>query len=95
MATHHWRKPLTLRMPQSKRDITITGPMDAAAVLADKWPQTYGRLYQRTLAACASEMAGRSAHARALFVEAARAIGASTSDDATPPKEPDTLPHAA
>ena len=80
MSNHPWRRAVILRLPHSKRDITVTGPLEAAAILADKWPETYGFTFQRALAACASEMAGHAAHARTAFVDAARAIGAKTTN---------------
>ena len=43
-------------------------------VLAEKWPVTYGRAYQRALAFCAGAIEGRcpASRARLAFIAAAR-----------------------
>ncbi|MDX3929206.1 MAG: DUF982 domain-containing protein [Shinella sp.] len=55
----------------------VDSAVKAAALLAEKWPVTYGRAYQRALAICARALEGRcpAGLSRLAFIAAAREAG--------------------
>jgi hypothetical protein len=69
-----WERALTVMLPEGKRTHLVPDARNAAYLLAEKWPVTYGRAYQRALAICASAMDGRCRpdQARLAFISAAR-----------------------
>jgi hypothetical protein len=71
---------VTIRLPDTQRSLTISNASEAASVLADKWPVTYGRAYQRALAMCAAVAEGvmTAENARSAFIKAALEAGVST-----------------
>jgi hypothetical protein len=79
MTIGYWTAAITTHFPDCGREYLISGARDAAAILADKWPLTYGRKYQRALSACAAVFEGKLDPnlARAAFIEAAREAGVS------------------
>jgi hypothetical protein len=79
MTFGYWTAAVTTHFPDCGREYIINGARDAAAILADKWPLTYGRKYQRALSACAAVVEGKLDPnlARAAFIEAAREAGVS------------------
>jgi hypothetical protein len=81
-----WTTAVTIHLPDISRPLIVTSASEAAAVLADKWPTTYGRRYQRALSACAAvaEKHIPEDDARSAFMDAAEEAGVSAEDGATP-----------
>jgi hypothetical protein len=69
-----WDHALAILLPGTSRTIDIRDPRSAMYVLAEKWPVTYGRAFQRALALCAKAIEGRCSPsmARLAFLAAAR-----------------------
>jgi hypothetical protein len=86
MNTGNFDRPVTICLPDSIRFLTIASASEAASVLADKWPITYGRSYQRALAMCAAVAEGQttSEKARSAFIAAAMEAGVRTEIQASP-----------
>nr|WP_298105667.1 DUF982 domain-containing protein [uncultured Shinella sp.] len=69
-----WDKTLGILLPGSARPRFVRDVASAMHLLAELWPVTYGRAYQRALAFCARALEGRmsAARARLAFIAAAR-----------------------
>ncbi|WP_257951362.1 DUF982 domain-containing protein [Shinella sp. CPCC 101442] len=69
-----WDRALAILLPGMPRAMTISCARNAMFVLAEKWPVTYGRAFQRALAFCARAMEGKCSPSRArlAFLAAAR-----------------------
>ncbi|GMB79888.1 hypothetical protein NN6n1_06700 [Shinella zoogloeoides] len=69
-----WDRTLAILLPGVPRALQIRDAANAMFVLAEKWPVTYGRAYQRALAFCAGAIEGRcpASRARLAFIAAAR-----------------------
>jgi hypothetical protein len=83
MNAGHFDRPVKICLPENRRSITINNASEAASVLADKWPLTYGRCYQHALAACAAVSEGQmtAADARKALIAAASEAGVSAEDE--------------
>jgi hypothetical protein len=79
-----WTTAVTIHLPDIARPLIVNSANEAAAVLADKWPTTYGRRYQRALSACAAvaEKHMLEDDARSAFMDAAEEAGVSAEDGA-------------
>lgn len=77
MNAGHWPAGLSIQLPDTNRQLIINSAQEAAALLADKWPLTYGRSYQRALAVCAAVREGslKAEDARSALIEAAKEAG--------------------
>jgi hypothetical protein len=69
-----WENALAILLPGMPRAMRIKDPRNAMFVLAEKWPVTYGRAFQRALAFCAKAIEGKCSpsKARLAFLAAAR-----------------------
>ncbi|WP_313526241.1 DUF982 domain-containing protein [Shinella sp.] len=69
-----WDKALAILLPGMPRAIEIKDPRNAMFVLAERWPVTYGRAFQRALAFWAKAIEGKCSPSRArlAFLAAAR-----------------------
>ncbi len=69
-----WDKTLGILLPGSVRPRFVRDVAGAMHLLAELWPVTYGRAYQRALAFCARALEGRmsATRARLAFIAAAR-----------------------
>lgn len=69
-----WEQGLTVKIAEGTRLHLVQDARNAAYLLAEKWPVTYGRAYQRALAYCGRAMEGRCSpgRARLAFIAAAR-----------------------
>jgi hypothetical protein len=69
-----WDHALAILLPGKPRAIEIRDPRNAMFVLAEKWPVTHGRSFQRALAYCAKAIEGKCSpsKARLAFLSAAR-----------------------
>ncbi|AOF93046.1 DUF982 domain-containing protein [Sinorhizobium sp. RAC02] len=69
-----WDHALAILLPGMPRAIEIKDPRSAMFVLAERWPLTYGRAFQRALAFCAKAIEGKCSptKARLAFLAAAR-----------------------
>ncbi len=69
-----WDRALAILLPGMPRAIEIRDARNAMFVLAEKWPVTYGRAFQRALAFCAKAIEGKCSpsKARLAFLAAAR-----------------------
>jgi hypothetical protein len=69
-----WDNALAILLPGMPRAIEIKDPRNAMFVLAERWPVTYGRAFQRALAFCARAIEGKCSpfRARLAFLAAAR-----------------------
>jgi hypothetical protein len=69
-----WDNALAILLPGMPRAMRIKDPRNAMFVLAEKWPITYGRAFQRALAFCAKAIEGKCSpsKARLAFLAAAR-----------------------
>ncbi|CAK7256193.1 MULTISPECIES: DUF982 domain-containing protein [unclassified Shinella] len=74
MPTTHWNRKLGILLPGALRPRFIEDIRNAMYVLAELWPVTYGKAYQRALAFCTRALEGRTSAARArlAFIAAAR-----------------------
>lgn len=69
-----WEKTLGIVLPGAARPRFVRDVATAMHLLAELWPVTYGRAYQRALAFCARALEGRisATRARLAFIAAAR-----------------------
>jgi hypothetical protein len=83
MNAGNFDRHVTIRLPDTNRPLTINNVSEAASVLADKWPVTYGRAYQHALAMCAAVAEGMmtAEKARSAFIKAASEAGVSTENE--------------
>ena len=74
MAAIHWDEKLGILLPGALRPRFVRDVGSAMYLLAELWPVTYGKAYQRALAFCARALEGRgsAARARLAFIAAAR-----------------------
>ncbi|KAA0695543.1 DUF982 domain-containing protein [Neorhizobium sp. P12A] len=84
MNAGHWTTAVTIHLPDINRPLIVSNASEAAAVLADKWPTTYGYRYQRALSACAAVAEKHMAEdgARSAFMDAAEEAGVATENGA-------------
>ena len=54
-----WDNALAILLTGMPRAIEIKDPQNAMFVLAERWPVTYGRAFQRALAFCAKALEGK------------------------------------
>lgn len=69
-----WDRALGILLPGMHRAMEIKDVRNAMFVLAEKWPVTYGRAFQRALVFCARAIEGKCSPSRArlAFLAAAR-----------------------
>ena len=69
-----WDRTIAILLPGFHRAMEIRDARNAMFVLAEKWPVTYGRAFQRALAFCAKAIEGKCSPSRArlAFLAAAR-----------------------
>ncbi|WP_415216133.1 DUF982 domain-containing protein [Shinella sp.] len=60
-----WDRAISIFLPGIPRAIEIRDVRNAMFVLAEKWPVTYGRAFQRALAFCAKATEGKCSPSRA------------------------------
>lgn len=74
MASIDWDKKLSILLPGAQRPRFVQDVRNAMYLLAELWPVTYGKAYQRALAFCARALEGRGSatRARLAFIAAAR-----------------------
>jgi hypothetical protein len=74
MTSIDWDKKLGILLPGALRPRFVQDVRSAMHMLAELWPVTYGKAYQRALAFCARALEGRGtpARARLAFIAAAR-----------------------
>ena len=74
MTSINWDKKLGILLPGALRPRFVQDVASAMHLLAESWPVTYGKAYQRALAFCARALEGRgsAARARLAFIAAAR-----------------------
>ena len=79
----NWTIPLHIRLPGQESLITVRGTGHAAALLAEKWPVTYGLAFENALASFAAVSEGEllADEAREAFIDAADAAGVRCIDD--------------
>lgn len=85
MNAGHFDRPVKICLPETNRSLTVCNASEAASILADKWPLTYGRSYQHALAMCAAVAEGQmtAEDARSAFLAAASEAGVRAEDDVT------------
>jgi hypothetical protein len=85
MNAGNFDRHVTICLPDSPRPLTVSSASEAASVLADKWPVTYGRSYQHALAMCAAVAEGqiKPEEARSAFLSAASEAGVRTDSETT------------
>jgi len=74
MASINWDRKLGILLPGALRPRFVDDVRNAMFLLAELWPVTYGKAYQRALAFCARALEGRGSvnRARLAFIAAAR-----------------------
>lgn len=77
MTETDWTKPLHIRLPGQESTIIVRGIGQAASLLAEKWPVTYGPAFEQALASLAAARDGYLLpdEARDAFIDAADAAG--------------------
>ncbi|QRY70470.1 DUF982 domain-containing protein (plasmid) [Ensifer sp. PDNC004] len=81
-----WDQALVVLLPGMSRAMEIEDPRSAMFLLAEKWPVTHGREFQRALAFCAEAIEGKCppSKARLAFLAAARRANVLIVDSGSP-----------
>ncbi|MEK1871266.1 MAG: DUF982 domain-containing protein [Rhizobium altiplani] len=82
LSTSDWTFGLEIWLPDFPQPIDIKGTGEASALLADKWPVTFGPAFERALAVCAAVMEGLlpADDAKLALIDAAEEVGISWMD---------------
>ena len=82
VSTGDWTFGLEIWLPGTPNPIDIRGTDEASALLADKWPVTFGSAFERALSACAAVLDGTMPpdSAKRALIDAAEAVGVAWMD---------------
>jgi len=82
VSTGDWTFGLEIWLPGVPNPIDIRGTDEASALLADKWPVTFGSAFERALSACAAVLDGTMPpdSAKRALIDAAEAVGVAWMD---------------
>ncbi|EPE96176.1 DUF982 domain-containing protein [Rhizobium grahamii] len=76
-STGDWTFGLEIWLPGIPNPIDIRGTDEASALLAEKWPVTFGSAFERALSTCAAVLDGTMPpdSAKRALIDAAEAVG--------------------